>query len=202
MDEPRPVSAVLLILLAPDFSLCGTIMVMYSPARISASDLRKLGNRRKSASDLRKSRLGDSLKADCPIGRFALSWSHYLVLLRIADVEKREFYERSAVEGSWKLEQLARQIETFSYEGQAVCGRDDASRLREEPGVRQAVHGGNSAEGDLPAHHAAGAGEVRKREDPRLGREAGGCEMSLVKKDWHQNVMAALELLHKKGGRK
>ena len=86
-----------------------TFFLMYSPARISASDLRKLGNRRKSASDLRKSRRGDSLNADCPIGRFALSWSHYLVLMRIADVEKREFYERAAVEGTWKLEQMSRQ---------------------------------------------------------------------------------------------
>lgn len=100
-----------------------TFFLMYSPARISASDLRKLGNRRKSASDLRKSRLGDSLKADCPIGRFALSWSHYLVLMRIADVEKREFYERAAVEGTWKLEQMSRQIETFYYE-RIVASKD------------------------------------------------------------------------------
>ena len=90
--------------------------LMYSAHGKSASDLRKFPAGKKSASGLRKSRSGDSLNADCPIPQFALSWSHYLLLMRISDPKKREFYERSAVEGSWKLEQLARQIETFSYE--------------------------------------------------------------------------------------
>ena len=70
----------------------------------------------KSASDLRKSKVKRAEDGACLIPRFALSWSHYLLLMRIPDPKKREFYERSAVEGSWKLEQLARQIETFSYE--------------------------------------------------------------------------------------
>ena len=103
---------------------------MYSAPEIYASDLRKLQAGKKSASDLRKSRRGDSLNADCPIGRFALSWSHYLLLMRISDPKKREFYERSAVEGSWKLERLARQIETFSYERIASSkDKDRAAKL-------------------------------------------------------------------------
>lgn len=50
------------------------------------------------------------------IPRFALSWSHYLVLMRIADVEKREFYERAAIEGTWTQSQMSRQIATSYYE--------------------------------------------------------------------------------------
>lgn len=58
----------------------------------------------------------DLLNKVYQIPRFALSWSHYLVLMRIADVEKREFYERAAIEGTWTLSQMSRQIATFYYE--------------------------------------------------------------------------------------
>ena len=84
----------------------------------------------KSASDLRKSKVKRAEDGACLIPRFALSWSHYLLLMRISDPKKREFYERSAVEGSWKLEQLARQIETFSYERIALSkDKDRAAKL-------------------------------------------------------------------------
>ena len=49
--------------------------------------------------------------------------------MRIADVEKREFYERAAVEGGWKLEQMSRQIETFYYE--RIVASKDKDRAKE-----------------------------------------------------------------------
>lgn len=47
---------------------------------------------------------------------FTLSWSHYLVLMRIADSAERQFYEREAAEGQWSLRQLSRQIGSQLYE--------------------------------------------------------------------------------------
>lgn len=47
---------------------------------------------------------------------FCLSWSHYLVLMRIADPAARGFYEREAAEGQWSLRQLSRQIGSQLYE--------------------------------------------------------------------------------------
>lgn len=47
---------------------------------------------------------------------FCLSWSHYLVLMRITDPAARGFYEREAAEGQWSLRQLSRQIGSQLYE--------------------------------------------------------------------------------------
>ena len=47
---------------------------------------------------------------------FCLSWSHYLVLMRIADPAARGFYEREAAEGQWSLRQMSRQISSQLYE--------------------------------------------------------------------------------------
>lgn len=48
--------------------------------------------------------------------RFRLSWSHYLVLMRIADPDERNFYEKEAAEGQWSLRQMSRQIGSQLYE--------------------------------------------------------------------------------------
>ena len=48
--------------------------------------------------------------------RFTLSWSHYLVLMRIADPAARGFYEKEAAEGQWSLRQMSRQIGSQLYE--------------------------------------------------------------------------------------
>ena len=47
---------------------------------------------------------------------FHLSWSHYLVLMRIDDPAERAFYEREASAGPWSLAQLNRQIGSQLYE--------------------------------------------------------------------------------------
>ena len=47
---------------------------------------------------------------------FRLSWSHYLVLMRIADPSERLFYEREAAAGQWSLRQMSRQIGSQLYE--------------------------------------------------------------------------------------
>jgi len=45
-----------------------------------------------------------------------LTWSHYRALMRVEDVEARDFYEREAIEGGWDKRTLERQIQSFYHE--------------------------------------------------------------------------------------
>ena len=48
--------------------------------------------------------------------RFYLSWSHYLKLMRIDNVDERHFYEIEAVKNDWSLAELKRQFSSALYE--------------------------------------------------------------------------------------
>ena len=48
--------------------------------------------------------------------KFFLSWSHYLKLMRIENVEERHFYEIEAVKNNWSLSELNRQFDSALYE--------------------------------------------------------------------------------------
>ncbi|MCC8160964.1 MAG: PDDEXK nuclease domain-containing protein [Oscillospiraceae bacterium] len=52
--------------------------------------------------------------------KFYLSWSHYLKLMRINNVEERHFYEIEAVKNSWSLSELKRQYNSSLYERVAL----------------------------------------------------------------------------------
>jgi predicted nuclease of restriction endonuclease-like (RecB) superfamily len=45
-----------------------------------------------------------------------LTWSHYRLLMRIENAERRAFYTREAAESGWTVRQLDRQINSFFYE--------------------------------------------------------------------------------------
>ena len=45
-----------------------------------------------------------------------LTWSHYRALMRVDDVQARDFYEREAIECGWSKVQLERQIHSFYFE--------------------------------------------------------------------------------------
>ncbi len=47
---------------------------------------------------------------------FGLSWSHYLKLMRIDNVDERHFYEIEAVKNDWSLSELKRQFNSALYE--------------------------------------------------------------------------------------
>lgn len=47
---------------------------------------------------------------------FSLSWSHYLILMRIKDVNERNFYEIESHSNSWSVRELDRQINTSLYQ--------------------------------------------------------------------------------------
>ncbi|WP_314811679.1 PDDEXK nuclease domain-containing protein [Fusobacterium pseudoperiodonticum] len=48
--------------------------------------------------------------------QFNLSWSHYLILMRIEDIGTRNFYEIEAFENNWSLRELKRQVNSSLYE--------------------------------------------------------------------------------------
>ena len=48
--------------------------------------------------------------------KFFLSWSHYLKLMRIENVDERHFYEIEAVKNDWSLSELNRQFDSGLYE--------------------------------------------------------------------------------------
>lgn len=52
--------------------------------------------------------------------KFFLSWSHYLKLMRIDNVDERHFYEIEAVKNHWSLRELNRQFDSALYERLAL----------------------------------------------------------------------------------
>ena len=57
--------------------------------------------------------------------RFYLSWSHYLKLMRIDNVDERHFYEIEAVKNEWSLSELKRQFNSALYERLALSRNKD-----------------------------------------------------------------------------
>jgi len=65
--------------------------------------------------------------------RFTLSWSHYLVLMRIENVEARSFYEIEATQQNWTVKQLSRQVGSSLYERLALSrDKEEVMRLARE----------------------------------------------------------------------
>ena len=95
----------------------------YPPGRISETSSRKSRGTKKSETLSRKSHLAEL------VGRFQLSWSHYVLLLRARSVQARDFYETEALRGGWTVRQLRRQIDSQFYERSALS-RNKAAMLR------------------------------------------------------------------------
>ena len=65
--------------------------------------------------------------------KFFLSWSHYLKLMRIVDVEERHFYEIEAVKNDWSLRELKRQYDSALYHRLLLTtDKDNVNRLSTE----------------------------------------------------------------------
>ena len=64
---------------------------------------------------------------------FRLSWSHYLILMRIKDEQARRFYEIESINQQWTCRQLQRQYGSSLYERLALSrDRDEVMRLANE----------------------------------------------------------------------
>lgn len=65
--------------------------------------------------------------------KFFLSWSHYLKLMRISNIEERHFYEIEAVKNGWSLSEMKRQFDSSLYERLALSrNKDKVARLASE----------------------------------------------------------------------
>jgi len=64
---------------------------------------------------------------------FSLSWSHYLVLMRIENPEARNFYEIECTQQQWSVRQLSRQVGSSLYERLALSrDKEEVMRLAKE----------------------------------------------------------------------
>ena len=62
--------------------------------------------------------------------KFTLSWSHYLVLMRIKNADERRFYEIEATSGNWSVRELQRQYGSSLYERLALSrDKDSVARV-------------------------------------------------------------------------
>lgn len=68
---------------------------------------------------------------------FPLSWSHYLLLMRIEKEDERQFYEIEAVNQNWSVRELERQFNTSLYERLSLSR--DKRKVRELSKKGQAV---------------------------------------------------------------
>ena len=57
--------------------------------------------------------------------KFYLSWSHYLVLMRIKNIDERHFYEIETYKNQWSKRELARQYSSSLYERLALSRNKD-----------------------------------------------------------------------------
>ena len=55
-------------------------------------------------------------KSETVSSQFKLSWSHYVFLTRIANVDERNFYEIESVNNNWGLRELKRQFDSGLFE--------------------------------------------------------------------------------------
>lgn len=66
---------------------------------------------------------------------FRLSWSHYLMLMRIDNVQERNFYEIETAQNSWSLRELQRQFDTSLYERLALSRKKNEVKKLSEKGL-------------------------------------------------------------------
>ena len=104
---------------------CRKLFLVYSK---SATVLRNFEKRGKSATLLRI--LGQS---ENEVPDFLLSWSHYLILMRIKNDAERNFYEIECANQHWGGRQLQRQVGSCLYERLALSrDKDEVMRLAKE----------------------------------------------------------------------
>ncbi|GHU38864.1 hypothetical protein FACS1894105_13210 [Clostridia bacterium] len=79
---------------------------------------------------IRQSMISESEKGQSLPAQFTLSWTHYLILMRIKEAVSRSFYEIEAASQQWTVRQLKRQIDSSLYERLALSrDKDEVMRL-------------------------------------------------------------------------
>lgn len=67
-------------------------------------------------------------------GNIALSWTHFLILIRIENREERNFYEIEALNNNWSVRELQRQFNAALYERLALSKDKDGIKQLAEQG--------------------------------------------------------------------
>ena len=72
-------------------------------------------------------------KRTVALHKFSLSWSHYLILMRISDTNARSFYEIECAKQNWSVRWLQRQVNSSLYERLALSkDKSEVLRLAQE----------------------------------------------------------------------
>lgn len=61
-----------------------------------------------------------------------LSWSHYRLLMRIKEQDKRAYYQKECIECAWSVRQLERQINSFYYERVLATSEAKRTEVKDE----------------------------------------------------------------------
>lgn len=65
--------------------------------------------------------------------KFNLTWSHYLLLMRIKNEDERNFYEIEAYNNNWSLRELERQFDSALYERLSLSrNKEDVKQLAKQ----------------------------------------------------------------------
>ncbi|HWT76120.1 MAG TPA: PDDEXK nuclease domain-containing protein [Mobilitalea sp.] len=64
--------------------------------------------------------------------RSELTWTHYRMLMRVEEQNRREFYLNESVESGWTSRQLERQINSFYYERLLATQNNDRESVKNE----------------------------------------------------------------------
>lgn len=67
------------------------------------------------SAELQEQQNSEALSRKSETPTFRLSWSHYQLLIRIADKKERSFYEIEAVKNQWSLRELKRQFDSALF---------------------------------------------------------------------------------------
>lgn len=68
-------------------------------------------------------------KSETVSRKFELSWSHYIFLTRIENINERNFYEIESIENHWSLRELKRQFDTGLFERLSLSS--DKQKIKE-----------------------------------------------------------------------
>jgi predicted nuclease of restriction endonuclease-like (RecB) superfamily len=64
--------------------------------------------------------------------RQELSWTHYTLIIKLDDENKRDFYIDECIKSNWSTRQLERQINSFYYERLLSTQEENRNEFRNE----------------------------------------------------------------------
>lgn len=111
---------------------CRKFYTAYHNAAIVATPLPQLDNSKIITENEKDTNCSNDV-ATIQMPRYTLSWSHYLILMRIENLEARSFYEIEATQQQWSVSQLCRQVGSSLYERLALSrDKNEVMRLARE----------------------------------------------------------------------